>query len=456
MRKTLLVIAMLFTTAQVFGQAVTLTVVDEGDGWAAIKYSADANVSAFGLKVTADSGALFTAISDYNVGESTAGNLGYGIFPGTIVIDGTGTVTDDGTPVAPNDAPGAEGSGLGTTTLILEMGALYVEGNEPGLTGTLIKVQVDNSCNVCVEGEPIRGNIVFTDGTAVEANDCEYILVGCIVPDVLDMDETEAGDAIVGAGLVVGDTTYQCDEVEAAGEVLSQEPAGSTNVDCGTDVNLVVSLGPAVVPDVVGMTQANAEAAIDACDFISLGNVTCNWDLTATVGTILGQDPGPGVVPCGTVVDLLVVSSNTEPCNPMPTDPNYANQYSEAGTYISNGWEPNGCSPGGWGKPYQCIGDAAANTEVALKNYRVYNTDLVLLVHNWSKKMGVWPTGCDPAADVDHKKEVALKNYRCYNNDLARFICYWGRKDSAINTAHGGSPPCPMTDAQNDAWVCPW
>ncbi len=182
MRKTLLVIVVLFVAAQAYAGTVTLSVVDEGDGWASIRYSADANVSAFGLKVTADSGAVITDINDYNVGECTATVQGYGIFPGTIDINATtGLVDYNGTPVAPNTAPGAAGTGLNTNTLILEMGALYVEGNEPDLSGTLIKVQVDGDCNVCVEGEPIRGNVVLTnadEATLSPTKACATITLG--------------------------------------------------------------------------------------------------------------------------------------------------------------------------------------------------------------------------------------------------------------------------------------
>ena len=173
MRKTLLVIATLFTAAQVFAATVTIEVNDVGGGWASIRYSADANVSGFGLKVTADSGAIFTDINDYNVGECTASVQGYGIFPDNFglyieVNETTGEVDnwDDPnyTPVAPSDAPGASGTGLDTNTLILEMGALYEEGNEPALSGTLILVEVNEDCSVGVEGDTTRGNVVLTDG----------------------------------------------------------------------------------------------------------------------------------------------------------------------------------------------------------------------------------------------------------------------------------------------------
>jgi hypothetical protein len=360
-------------------------------------------------------------------------------------------VVDDGTPVAPDTAPGAGGTGLGTSTLVLEMGALYVEGNEPPLTGTLIKVQVDNSCNVCVEGEPIRGNIVFTDGTAVEANDCGFILVGCIVPDVLDMDETEAGDAIVGAGLVVGDTTYQCDDVEAAGEVLSQEPAGSTIVDCGTDVNLVVSTGTAVVPNVVGINWETAVAAIEANDLVA--NPSPDWNDTIAKDLVISQDPAGGSTPgCGSTVDILV-SRGPQPDNPMPTDPNYSGQYNDCDTYISYGWDPSGGS-GGWFKPYHCMGDADGATEGTLTKYRVSAKDVDYITANWKKKFGWWPwVGANPAADVDHRPEGTLTKYRVSARDVDRITCYWKKKDSDLNANPRGL--CPWKDVDNNAWTCP-
>ena len=182
----------LLFAAPAFAGTVTLSVTDEGDGWAAIRYSADDDVSGFGLKITADSGAVFTDIADYNVGECTATVKGYGIFPdnfaGYIEVNETTGEVDNWdnpnyTPVAPNDAPGAAGTGFSTSTLVVEMGALYVEGNEPDLSGTLISVKVDGDCNVCVEGEPVRGNVVLTDANEAilsPAKACgEVALGGC-------------------------------------------------------------------------------------------------------------------------------------------------------------------------------------------------------------------------------------------------------------------------------------
>ena len=182
MRRTLLVIVMLFTTVQVLAANVTLDVNDIGGGLAAIRYSADANVSAFGLRIYTDSDAIITEINDFNIGECTASQKGYGIFPGTIVIDeSNGVIESNGTPIAPNDAPGAAGTGLDTNTIIVEMGALYAADScQPDTSGTLLTVKVDKDCNVCVEGESIRGNVVFIDGTSVDpCVVCEPIILAC-------------------------------------------------------------------------------------------------------------------------------------------------------------------------------------------------------------------------------------------------------------------------------------
>ncbi len=167
----------LLVAAQAYAGTVSLSVSKKAgmgaERWATIGYDSnatkpDANVSGFGLKVytTNPDTVKFTAIADYIVGESNSTTKGYGIFPGGIIInDGNGTVTDWNTPIAPSWDPccGVGTTGLGTNTIIAELGALYEEGNAPPLSGTLFSVKVDGDCNVCVTGEPLRGNVILTD-----------------------------------------------------------------------------------------------------------------------------------------------------------------------------------------------------------------------------------------------------------------------------------------------------
>jgi hypothetical protein len=135
--------------------------------------TAGPNVRAFALDIWVDDGNIL-AIEDYNVGECIDANCGYGIFMGTIVIDGSGVVTDDGTPVAeladlPSDTlPGPPDSN-GVTT---EMGTLYEVGVVPGpaqTSGTLFKIVVSTvPCNLCITTNFSRAGIVLENGDSSE------------------------------------------------------------------------------------------------------------------------------------------------------------------------------------------------------------------------------------------------------------------------------------------------
>jgi beta-lactam-binding protein with PASTA domain len=84
------------------------------------------------------------------------------------------------------------------------------------------------------------------------------------VPNVVGTTQTAATTAITSAGLVVGTVTQQASSTVASGTVISQSPAPATQVNPGSAVNIVVSTGPGqvAVPNVVGLTQAAATAAI--------------------------------------------------------------------------------------------------------------------------------------------------------------------------------------------------
>ncbi|MCZ6753892.1 MAG: M36 family metallopeptidase, partial [Gemmatimonadetes bacterium] len=136
------------------------------------------------------------------------------------------------------------------------------------------------------------------------------------VPDVVGLSQGEAGEVIVAAGLVVGAVTTENSNTVPAGDVISQNPTGGTQVLPGSDVDLVISLGPVLVlvPNVVGLAQAAAEAAIEAAGLV-VGNVTEAPSNTVPAGNVIGQNPlaGAAVIP-GTMVDIVVSSG------PAPAD----------------------------------------------------------------------------------------------------------------------------------------
>jgi hypothetical protein len=142
-------------------------------------------VRAFALDITVNNGATIESIFDYKVGLSTAANPGYGIFPGSILIDEeTGAVIDWGTPIGSGDYPYTL-PGLGTYGITVEMGSFYVGlDNAPLVSDTLFKITIDwnnaSAVDVDIALNTIRGGIVMEDpeyNPTIE-------LVGCtLVPE---------------------------------------------------------------------------------------------------------------------------------------------------------------------------------------------------------------------------------------------------------------------------------
>jgi len=86
-------------------------------------------------------------------------------------------VTSWGTPIAANSEPGASGTGLGTGTVVLELGALYaIDANKPASTGKLCELQVNKCCDMSIAVNGTRcgktsggldGGVVLDNATAL-------------------------------------------------------------------------------------------------------------------------------------------------------------------------------------------------------------------------------------------------------------------------------------------------
>lgn len=130
---------------------------------------------------------------------------------------------------------------------------------------------------------------------------------GVTVPDVTGKTQAEAAQALEGAGLSVGEVGEASDPEAAPGTVVRQDPAAGQEADEGSSVALTVSTGPATaeVPDVIGLTQAEAESALRDVGFVPTS--APQYDLTAPAGEVMAQLPeaGQGAVP-GSPVGLLV------------------------------------------------------------------------------------------------------------------------------------------------------
>ena len=127
------------------------------------------------------------------------------------------------------------------------------------------------------------------------------------LPSFTSQSLTDAETAIVAAGLVVGTVTSAYSDTVAAGNIISQDPPTNTNVPLGTEVDLVVSLGPEFIttPNVVGIAQADAEFAITEA-LLAVGVITTSRSDTVPLGHVISQEPAAGaVVSSGTAVNLV-------------------------------------------------------------------------------------------------------------------------------------------------------
>jgi len=178
MKKVLLVLvaiaiatpAMAAITITGTGGVLTGTVGYSGNG-TAVKPD-PARASAFALTLTASGGAKFLTVSPTRNTVSTAAAPGYGIFPGSIKIDSTGAVTAVGTPVEAATLPGAASTGIGTSSIVVALGALYsADADKPGATGNLFTFTTDNACTVTVAVESTyRGGVVAEDASTMTVN----------------------------------------------------------------------------------------------------------------------------------------------------------------------------------------------------------------------------------------------------------------------------------------------
>ncbi|MHC4634755.1 MAG: hypothetical protein ACYSYU_06020 [Planctomycetota bacterium] len=154
----LLVMAMFATPAMAL---VTIEVNDLGGGWAALEYSCTgANPVGFGLDVNVTPGVDIIDVNILHVGENDGNGVGFGIFPASFdrLIDPNDPDWNVAgyTPVADVNDPGVAGGLPG-----IELGALGIDAPNDG---TLIEIQVDGSCTMCVNNNSSRGGVVLKRG----------------------------------------------------------------------------------------------------------------------------------------------------------------------------------------------------------------------------------------------------------------------------------------------------
>jgi serine/threonine-protein kinase len=84
------------------------------------------------------------------------------------------------------------------------------------------------------------------------------------LPDVSEVSPVSAAGTLGQYGLTAGSSSMQCSNGVASGNVISTSPAAYYSVAAGNVINFIVSSGacPVTVPNIQGLTQAQATTAI--------------------------------------------------------------------------------------------------------------------------------------------------------------------------------------------------
>ncbi len=141
---------------------------------------------------------------------------------------------------------------------------------------------------------------------------------GVLVPSLIGRTFEQAEADAAAAGLEVVRFAFEPSD-EADGTVLAQDPEAGATVERGSVIKLTLALGDetVTVPDLRGRTESEGLNLIAAAG-LTIGSRTEEFDPLIPAGSIVSQDPGPGLVVTKGIDVNYIVSKGLEP-TPTPT-----------------------------------------------------------------------------------------------------------------------------------------
>ncbi len=134
------------------------------------------------------------------------------------------------------------------------------------------------------------------------------------VPNVTGTSESKAVGTLQTAGFTVGASGSEYSEKIPAGKIIRTDPANGANARDGSEVSLIVSLGPEryKVPGVRGETPS--QATTDLADtYLSVAGQRKKFHDTIDVGLVIGTDPAKGTQVKRDAPITLLVSKGPAP-----------------------------------------------------------------------------------------------------------------------------------------------
>ncbi|WP_058234643.1 Stk1 family PASTA domain-containing Ser/Thr kinase [Devriesea agamarum] len=166
-----------------------------------------------------------------------------------------------------------------------------------------------------------QGKVISTDPPAGQKADAGSTVKVSIssgpdavkVPDLSGKTSDQAQQMLAQAGLKIGTVKEEDSPGTKAGEVIRSEPAAGTQVQQGSQVNILIASGRIPVPNVVGQTQASAEATLKNAGLKV--QVVQSQSSDETPGQVVAQNPDASngtTVKIGSTVQITVVVEPSE------------------------------------------------------------------------------------------------------------------------------------------------
>ena len=150
------------------------------------------------------------------------------------------------------------------------------------------------------------GTVISTDppaGQEVGPKTTVTVLVSsgqelALMPNLVGMTEQDAILAITNAKLVLGTITQSDSPSVAKNMVMSSDPAANQQITAGTVVNIVISTGSVLVPNIVNLEISDARAQLTAPQVGYVVETQVDPTCTGTAGTaVIAQSIAPGIQP---------------------------------------------------------------------------------------------------------------------------------------------------------------
>ena len=131
------------------------------------------------------------------------------------------------------------------------------------------------------------------------------------MPDLSGMTEQQATEAINAAKLVLGSITQNDSAEVAQNLVISTDPAANEMIPAGSTINLVISTGMVVVPNVVNLDITDAQSQLTAADVGYVVQTQTDPTCTGTAGTtVIAQSIPQGLQPQKQTIILTLQCNN--------------------------------------------------------------------------------------------------------------------------------------------------